>query len=68
MLNLPNIPDQYQNRLRIGTCSWKYDSWKEIIYQDRRYGPYDYLKDYVNVNNHYEGCALLTIERFLAAH
>jgi len=44
MLEPLDIP--HQGKLRIGTCSWKYDSWKGIIYQDHKYGPYDYLADY----------------------
>lgn len=34
-------------QLRVGTCSWKYDSWKGLVYEpDKSYGPYDYLADY----------------------
>lgn len=37
--------------LRIGTCSWKYDSWKGLIYApDKTYSPHDYLADY---SHHY---------------
>jgi len=42
--------------LRIGTCSWKYKSWHGLIYSDD-------TED--NVNNHYEGSAPLSIDRFL---
>lgn len=49
MLEPFDIP--YQGSLRIGTCSWKYDSWKGIIYQNRRYGAYDYLGDYAQYFN-----------------
>ena len=39
--------DKYQGKLRVGTCSWKYDSWKGLVYStDKKYGPYDYLPDY----------------------
>ncbi len=42
-----DIPAQYAGHLRIGTCSWKYDSWKGLIYEpDKRYRPDDYLPDY----------------------
>ncbi|MFC2083647.1 DUF72 domain-containing protein [Bacteroidota bacterium] len=34
--------------LRIGTCSWKYDSWRGIIYSDNP--NINYLKEY---SNHY---------------
>jgi len=30
--------------LRLGTCSWKYDSWKGIVYSDTN--PKNYLKEY----------------------
>ena len=30
--------------LHIGTCSWKYDSWKGIIYPDKE--KFDYLVEY----------------------
>ena len=30
--------------LKIGTCSWKYDSWKEIIYTDK--SEQNYLEEY----------------------
>jgi len=30
--------------MRIGTCSWKYDSWKGIVYPD--FGEFDYLEEY----------------------
>jgi uncharacterized protein YecE (DUF72 family) len=33
--------------LRIGTCSWKYDSWKGLVYDaGRTYRADDYLADY----------------------
>lgn len=42
-----DIPAAYAPDLRIGTCSWKYDSWKGLYYDEtRRYRPNDYLKDY----------------------
>ena len=56
MLNLLNIPSAYENRLRLGTCSWKYDSWKGLVYDaGKAYQAGDY-----------EGCAPLSIERLLA--
>lgn len=33
------------SEFRIGTCSWKYDSWKGIIYP--QFGEFDYLEEYV---------------------
>ena len=33
--------------LRMGTCSWKYDSWKGLVYDPaKKYAPMDYLADY----------------------
>ncbi len=41
------IPKEYQPYLRIGTCSWKYDSWKGLYYEKgKNYRPNDYLADY----------------------
>jgi len=34
--------------IRFGTCSWKYDSWKGLIYPD--HDKFDHLKEY---SNHY---------------
>jgi uncharacterized protein YecE (DUF72 family) len=46
------IHEQYKPYLRIGTCSWKYDSWKDLVYDpDREYGSYDYLPDYARYFN-----------------
>lgn len=35
-------------RLNIGTCSWKYDSWKGLIYSDKKNIPYllEYAKNF----------------------
>ena len=30
--------------MRIGTCSWKYDSWKGLIYPD--FGEFNFLEEY----------------------
>lgn len=39
--------DDYKPYLRIGTCSWKFDSWKGLIYDPAKtYRPDDYLPDY----------------------
>jgi uncharacterized protein YecE (DUF72 family) len=41
------IPEEVKPNLRIGTCSWKYDSWKGLIYDKGKfYRPDDYLADY----------------------
>jgi uncharacterized protein YecE (DUF72 family) len=32
------------NELRIGTCSWKYDSWRGIVYPEE--GAFNYLEEY----------------------
>ena len=42
-----SIPKELRGLLRLGTCSWKYDSWKGLIYDPaKRYRPNDYLADY----------------------
>lgn len=46
------VPETYQDYLRIGTCSWKYDSWKGLIYEpDVNYEARDYLADYARTLN-----------------
>lgn len=41
------IPKQFRGLLRLGTCSWKYDSWKGLVYEaGKAYRPDDYLGDY----------------------
>jgi uncharacterized protein YecE (DUF72 family) len=46
------MPKELRSCLRIGTCSWKYDSWKGIIYDpDKKYRPNDYLQDYADHYN-----------------
>ena len=52
MISGLKIPEKYQRYLRIGTCSWKYDSWKGLVYDpERKYAPHDYLADYARVFN-----------------
>jgi len=47
MLSGNDIPAELASHLRLGTCSWKYDSWKGLVYEpNRRYRPDDYLSDY----------------------
>jgi len=47
MLTNTNIPAPYSHTLRVGTCSWKYDAWKGLVYDPgKRYTPHDYLTDY----------------------
>ena len=42
-----NIPAPYASCLRVGTCSWKYDSWKGLLYDEgSKYHRDDYLVDY----------------------
>jgi uncharacterized protein YecE (DUF72 family) len=41
------IPEEYASTLRVGTCSWKFDSWKGLLYeQGKTYRPDDYLREY----------------------
>jgi len=35
--------------LKIGTCSWKYDSWKGLVYSDN--GGENYLSEYAKIYN-----------------
>jgi len=45
--SLPVIPKAFKPYLRVGTCSWKYDSWKGLVYdRGKAYRPEDYLADY----------------------
>lgn len=54
MINF-EIPAAYKAYLRLGTCSWKYDSWKGLIYdQGKAYRPDDYLSDYARLLNSVE--------------
>ncbi len=49
------IPAHYRDFLRLGTCSWKYDSWKGILYdEDKAYRPDEYLADYARFLNSVE--------------
>jgi len=50
-LNL-TIPERYRDCLRVGTCSWKFDSWKGLVYDaGKAYEPNDYLPDYARYLN-----------------
>jgi uncharacterized protein YecE (DUF72 family) len=41
------VPREFRGLLRLGTCSWKYDSWKGLVYEPgKTYRPDDYLADY----------------------
>jgi uncharacterized protein YecE (DUF72 family) len=49
------IPEEYKPTLRIGTCSWKFDSWKGLVYEHgKTYRPDDYLRDYARHLNSVE--------------
>ena len=46
-----DIPEPLRDTLRIGTCSWKYDSWKGLVYdRGRKYLADDYLVDYTSTS------------------
>jgi uncharacterized protein YecE (DUF72 family) len=50
-----HIPDEYGPYLRIGTCSWKFVSWKGLLYESgKRYRQQDYLQDYARHLNSVE--------------
>lgn len=41
------LPDRLAPLLRVGTCSWKYDTWKGLVYESgMKYHADDYLVDY----------------------
>ena len=41
------IPEEYKPYLKIGTCSWKFDSWKGLFYDTaKNYKGDNYLADY----------------------
>ncbi|MGO8704719.1 MAG: DUF72 domain-containing protein [Candidatus Brocadiia bacterium] len=47
-----DIPSRYRPLLRVGTCSWKYEGWKGLIYRKGvRYAANDYLADYAKFFN-----------------
>ncbi|MHC4117908.1 MAG: DUF72 domain-containing protein [Planctomycetota bacterium] len=49
---MARVAKKLSRYLRIGTCSWKYDSWKGLIYDsDRKYAPDEYLIDYAGHYN-----------------
>jgi uncharacterized protein YecE (DUF72 family) len=37
--------------LRIGTCSWNYDSWVGLVYSEKKASAVEYLKEYAKVYN-----------------
>jgi len=44
---MKEIPNNLSSHLRLGTCSWKYASWKGLIYNSNKsYKANDYLPDY----------------------
>lgn len=49
------IPEEYKEFLRIGTCSWKFESWKGLYYEPgKSYRAGDYLPDYAKYLNSVE--------------
>jgi uncharacterized protein YecE (DUF72 family) len=44
------LPEDFRNLLRVGTCSWKFDSWKGLVYRSNLSGgPADYLRNYARI-------------------
>ena len=42
-----SVPREFRSLLRLGTCSWKYDTWKGLVYEPlKTYRADDYLVDY----------------------
>ncbi|MFZ0455829.1 MAG: hypothetical protein WCE54_01030 [Ignavibacteriaceae bacterium] len=50
------------SNLFMGTCSWKYDSWRGIIYPE--FGEINYLKEYSKHYNSVEVDQCLPAEAF----
>ena len=49
------IPEDYRPYLRIGTCSWKFESWKGLFYDPtKNYRGDNYLADYARHLNSVE--------------
>jgi uncharacterized protein YecE (DUF72 family) len=49
------IPAVYKETLRLGTCSWKFESWKGLYYHPTKsYRADDYLPDYAEYLNSVE--------------
>ncbi|NLH17839.1 MAG: DUF72 domain-containing protein [Phycisphaerae bacterium] len=45
-----SVPEEFRGLLRIGPCSWKFDSWKGIVYRaNLAGGPSDYLREYARI-------------------
>jgi uncharacterized protein YecE (DUF72 family) len=46
-MNQAKVPAAWRPYVRLGTCSWKYDSWKGTVYdKGKTYRPDEYLADY----------------------
>ncbi len=44
------VPGEFRGLVRLGTSSWRYDSWKGLVYEPgKRYLSDDYLPDYARV-------------------
>jgi uncharacterized protein YecE (DUF72 family) len=55
MALLLSVPKKFRGLLRLGTTSWKYDTWKGLIYdKGKTYRPEDYLADYARYLNSVE--------------
>ena len=49
------IPEAYRESLWLGTCSWKFESWKGLYYHPTKsYEADDYLPDYAKYLNSVE--------------
>lgn len=50
MLDVIDVPKRYAPYLFVGTCSWKFDSWKGLVYDaTKRYRAHDFLPDYARL-------------------
>ncbi len=49
-LSRVTVPEEYRGLLRVGPCSWKFDSWKGLVYRSNLTGgPADYLRAYAHI-------------------
>jgi uncharacterized protein YecE (DUF72 family) len=47
LMDFAPLPQGLSGYVRLGTCSWKYPSWKGLLYDpEKSYRPQDFLEDY----------------------
>ncbi len=49
-LSRVSVPEEFRGLLRVGTCSWKFDSWKGLVYRPGvSGGAAEYLREYARI-------------------